>query len=297
MRSIGHIKNKEKAALFSDLLYANQIETQVQEDLPYGYEIWIINDDDLQRAFQLLNEFNQVPDMKDFKKYQGTSNRVIRDQMREHANAKKQYVDVRTKWSSKGFLAGIGPITKVYMFLSIALFVVIQFGDANQILKYLFINDVFLYGRSTSPQSILQGELWRLITPMFLHFGFIHIIFNMMALHSLGRIVEAKLGFKSYLLLTMIISVLCNLGQFYISGPTFGGMSGVLYGLFGFLWIRGKYDRSFGIKLSTQSIQMMIFFFIACLVGLIPNIANTAHTVGLVSGGLWGYISSKPFRN
>lgn len=293
MRSIGYIKDKDSAILFSDLLYANHIENQIQDNLPYGYEVWIIEDDDVSRATSFLEEFEKNSNVEDLKKYQGTSNRVIRNQLREHEKARKNYVDVRTKWKGNGLLKNIGPITKAYMFISIAIFFYMQFGGDGRIIQYLFINDVFHYNTSPTFENILDGEIWRFITPMFLHFGFIHIIFNMMALHSLGRIVETKLGFKSYLALTMIISVLCNVGQYIVSGPTFGGMSGVLYGLFGFLWIRGKYDPSFGVRLTNQSVQMMIFFFVACLVGLIPNIANTAHTVGLVSGGIWGFLSVK----
>ena len=79
-------------------------------------------------------------------------------------------------------------------------------------------------------------------------------------------------------------------------GPVFGGMSGVVYGLLGYVWIRGKFDPGSGLYLHSYTVTMMIIWFVACLTGVLGPIANTAHAAGLVMGMAWGYLSSLRYR-
>ena len=60
-------------------------------------------------------------------------------------------------------------------------------------------------------------------------------------------------------------------------------MSGVVYGLFGYIWIKGKFDPRSGLGLPQQTVFMMLGWFVAC-VFIIPNVANWAHGIGLVAG-------------
>ena len=98
----------------------------------------------------------------------------------------------------------------------------------------------------------------------------------------------------SWYLAAMVLGIgICyNLAQYYMSGPTFGGMSGVVYGLLGYIWIRGKLDPRSGLFLHNFIVIWMIAWFFLCLTGVIGPVANTAHGVGLGVGMLWGYLSS-----
>ena len=91
--------------------------------------------------------------------------------------------------------------------------------------------------------ELKQGEIWRPVTPIFMHFGIIHILFNMMWLKELGTMIEFKNGSLKMLLMVLIIAVVSNVGQDYYKGPYFGGMSGVVYGLFGYIWMKSRYFR------------------------------------------------------
>ena len=73
-------------------------------------------------------------------------------------------------------------------------------------------------------------------------------------------------------------------------------MSGVNYGLFGYLWIRGKLDPTFGFQLDPSTIAIMLIWFGVCLIGLMPNVANTAHAIGLISGAGMGWIAAQRAR-
>src|SRR5262249_46234350 len=127
---------------------------------------------------------------------------------------------------------------------------------------------------------------------------FLHILFNMLWLRDLGSMIEGRQSSLHLLLLVLIIGACSNLGQCYIGmkGPDFGGMSGVVYGLLGYIWIRGKFDPGSGLYLHPTTVWMMVIWFIACFTPFIPNIANSAHAVGLGMGMAWGYLSSLRYR-
>jgi GlpG protein len=92
------------------------------------------------------------------------------------------------------------------------------------------------------------------------------------------------------------LAVFPNLAQFYMHGPMFGGMSGVVYGLLGYIWIRGKMDPGSGLYLHPSTVWMMIIWFVLCVAGLFGAIANTVHAVGLGLGMAWGFLSSLRHR-
>ena len=77
------------------------------------------------------------------------------------------------------------------------------------------------------------------------------------------------------------------------SGPAFGGMSGVNYALFGYIWIRGNNDPRFGLQLDQGTITMLLIWFVVCFTGLVGNIANAAHTLGLIVGVIAGWLAAE----
>jgi GlpG protein len=115
----------------------------------------------------------------------------------------------------------------------------------------------------------------------------------MLWLWDLGRMIEIKQGRLTLGLLVLTIAGLSNFCQYLMSGPLFGGMSGVVYGLLGYIWIRGRYDPRSGLYLDRRTVVLMIIWFLVCFTPLfLPYIANTAHAVGLGMGMAWGFISS-----
>lgn len=153
-----------------------------------------------------------------------------------------------------------------------------NFGDA--LYRNLFIANVessFLY-------EVGRGQIWRLLTPIFLHLSFLHIVFNMLWFKDLGYLIENIFG-KYFLIKFIVVSgIVSNLLQYFVSGPQFGGMSGVLYAMLGFIWVHKKINMSFEYSLPKFDIAMMIGWFFLCLTGALGPIANTAHGAGLVTG-------------
>jgi GlpG protein len=176
----------------------------------------------------------------------------------------------------------------VLIAISIIVALASTLGKNIEMLEPFFISK---YINAGLPE-IMEGEIWRIITPIFIHFGLIHILFNMWWLFDLGGILEIRQGSPRLGLLVGVIGVLSNLGQFLWDGPGFGGMSGVVYGLLGYVWVQGKLNPRFGLELHQNVVYLMLFWFVLCWTGLVGPIANMGHTVGLVSGLLLGWIFS-----
>jgi GlpG protein len=180
------------------------------------------------------------------------------------------------------------PVTLVLIGISVIIAVVSLFGDNRQVLTPFFISNNISGGL----QEIFQGQLWRLITPIFIHFGPIHILFNMLWMFDLGGVIERTQGSPRIGVLVGVTGVAGNLAQFLWSGPYFGGMSGVIYGLLAYVWIQGRLNPRTGLILHQYIVIMMMAWFVLCWLGVIGYVANMAHTIGLVSGLVLGWIYS-----
>lgn len=138
------------------------------------------------------------------------------------------------------------------------------------------------------PQLSLDAFLadpLRLLGPAFFHFSWLHIVFNTMWWWQLGGSVEKALGKGTLLNLLLLSAIVSNLGQYYVSGANFGGLSGVVYALVGFVWWFGYLAPERGLSLSKPLVGFLLFWLLLGFVDLLPvNIANTAHLLGLLSG-------------
>lgn len=168
-----------------------------------------------------------------------------------------------------------------------------RFGEDFDALRPLLITNYVDAGLL----EIRHGQLWRLVTPVFIHFGMLHIGLNMLWLWQLGGLIEYARGPWVLSALILASAILSNVSEFYSSGPLFGGMSGVIFALLGYLWVQGKFNPRFGIRLNPALFTMVMVWFVICWSGLLEligiHIANIAHTVGLATGALWGFVAAK----
>jgi GlpG protein len=135
--------------------------------------------------------------------------------------------------------------------------------------------------------QVLHGQVWRLITPIFIHLSILHILFNMLWFKDIGYLIEYKFGKETLLTLMGVSGVLSNLLQYCIGGPQFGGMSGVLYAMLGFVWVYKKIHHALDYSLPARDVTIMIGWLILCLTGFLGPIANGAHAGGLFVGMLF----------
>lgn len=177
-------------------------------------------------------------------------------------------------------------LTYVCIAISVAVTLAGNFGDRIAVMLPLFISN---YPVSFQLPEVRQGEVWRLITPIFLHFHLLHLLFNMLWLWDLGRAIELRQSTRRLALLIALTGVLSNLAQFYYDGPRFGGMSGVVYGLLGYIWIQGHFNPGTGLFLHKRIAVMIMAWYVLCWTGLLGPVANMAHTAGLGAGLALGF--------
>lgn len=185
------------------------------------------------------------------------------------------------------------PVTLSLVLLSIFGFFLVEF-QFNTIVDFLRIQlidkshltDVLNLSERISPAEFLEhGQYWRLITPIFLHFGWVHLTFNMLWLWELGRRIENEFGAVHFISVVFFVSVLSNIYQ-SISTPMafFGGMSGVVYGLLGYCAVFTMISTKREFILPPIIYIVMLFALLLGYLNLLPGMANTAHLTGLIWG-------------
>lgn len=286
MRIIGHLPTEVNATTFSDYLLVQGIHNSVEEESG-KWAIWIHSEDEIPKAKDLLSAFNANPKDPKFHQSRSAAAAIKEKEEKEEELAGKRHFDRRKIFKSTTPY-GVGPLTLILIMGSVAVAALTNLGNNREMVRYFLISTTYGTGLS----EVMQGQVWRLLTPILLHSGFLHIFFNMMWLFDLGSMVEGRESTLKLLVLVVVIGILSNLGQFYFRGPSFGGMSGVVYGLLGYVWMKGKFDPASGLYLHPQTVAMMLIWFFVCLFGLIPAVANWAHGVGLVVGMAWGVLSS-----
>ena len=182
--------------------------------------------------------------------------------------------------------------------LLVALFT--QLGDNLATLRWLTFQDFQVQGQYLYFRPWLAGleagQWWRLVSPMFIHFGVLHLAMNGMWFWELGRRIEFRQGRFALLGLSLGFGLLSNLAQFWFGGPSlFGGLSGVLYGLLGYCWIFQLLAPTPAYQLPRGVLAMMLIWLLVCLSGVIDSlgfgaIANAAHVGGLAAGCAAGLI-------
>jgi GlpG protein len=187
----------------------------------------------------------------------------------------------------------VGPLTGTLIAISVAVAIFSNLGDNEVVLRRLFISQYVRGGDEGFLPEVIHGELWRLLSPIFIHFGFIHLLFNMLWLKDLGSAIEKLISARLLLALVVVVGIFSNLVQFYFAGPNFGGMSGVVYGLLGYVWMKSRFDPASGFYVDKQTVIWMVGWFFLCVTGAMGPVGNYAHGAGLVTGMIWGFASAK----
>jgi len=268
------------AKALADHLLVHGIETSVRGEGPW--EVWIIDHDRVEVARGLLVEWRAG----------GTTEAVRRDaaklrqqQRREHELVEQRAIDPRQRWYTPAE-SGFGPVTVGLMIASVLVGMASDFGDPTTMtIQNLSIEPWTSY---RFLGHVREGEVWRLVTPMLIHFGVFHLGFNMLWLWRLGRQIEQQHGSAVMLAVVILSEVPGSLGQYWMTGPSFGGMSGVVYGAFGFVWMHARYDRRHTYVLDDRDSLLIMLWFVACATGGFGPIANVGHAGGLLAGLLLG---------
>lgn len=290
MRAIGVLPNEKDAKAFAGFLLSLKIQTQLRAGKD-GTVVWVLHEDRVDEAKREYEAYRQNPNDPRYESTEEIVRRVKRDMQAKEKEFQKNYHDLSHYWNYELIAPRRRPITILLVCACVAVGFFTRLGDANpRLIDALSIasHEIDETGVVVEPfaklEQIRAGEIWRLFTPALLHFGPIHLLFNILWLYSLGGIIEARRGVLRLALIVLLSAAISNLAQYYWSGPNFGGMSGVVYALFGYMLVQGWVYDDATMRLNPRTINLMMIWLVLCMLNVFGAVANAAHLIGLASG-------------
>ena len=149
--------------------------------------------------------------------------------------------------------------------------------------------------------ELRSGEVWRLFGSAFLHstnrssgMFIMHILFNMWWFLSLAGMMEQILGKRYMLIFVLLTAFASTFAEYLFNSPFSVGMSGVVYALFGYTWMRSRNEPGSKFYIDPRNTMMLMACFVICFLGFMGGgIANFAHAGGLASGAAWGWLAAR----
>ncbi|CAM3104410.1 rhomboid family intramembrane serine protease GlpG [Vibrio mytili] len=263
MKKLVTLNNPRMAQAFIDYMASRQIEIQLMPEGQGQFALWLTDSQHEVEAEAELKLFLANPaDSK-------------------YSAASWSVADTRTSrfhYASPSIMSMVkakaGPVTLLIMTISIAIYLLLMFGFGRGVFE-------LLHFPAFEGQ---QWQLWRWVSHAVLHFSITHIIFNLLWWWQFGGDIERRLGAKKLLQLFVVSAALSGAGQFHVEGANFGGLSGVVYALLGYLWILGYRLPHLGLTVPKSIVVFMLVWLVLGFVQPFMAIANTAHLVGLLTG-------------
>lgn len=317
MRQIASLDDERLAKRFAAFLVTQNISATAEPD-DSAWSVWVREEDQLDAALRHYEQFKADPEAQSYRGAEQKAEAIERDEKVKRQKAQRNVVEMRSNWSKNAF-SGPRPLTITLIVISVMVFMITGFegaklSDSSPVTRALwFLDPIHLVEAETPIQpgsdefdslgfrmkDILHGQVWRLVTPIFMHGGIGHIFMNMWTLWVLGSPVERKYGTVWYGLLVLALAIpstLCgSIAPYELDGSPFGiGMSGVLFGLFGFMWMKSLFDPSSGFRIPPIMLIMIGAFLLIGLTTLDEQllgarIDNWAHIIGLLTGMAIGY--------
>jgi GlpG protein len=299
LRQIGVLTVETAARHLADHLLTLGVKTQLRPESA-GWGLWVLDEDRIDVARREFEAFRANPDDPRFRAAPQNAETIRRELDRRDKQYRKNFRYVSDAWSGPNIRRR--PLTFALIVVCVVVYLLKDLpGKGPLVINALTFSGLHVQNLGGELQirpggfgDILHGEVWRLISPIFLHFNLLHLVFDLWALAFLGTMIEYRRGTGVLALLVFLSAVVSNLGQacydLSMSGHTgiFGGMSGVVYALFGYVWMKGLYQPEQGMILHPSTVQIMLMWLLLCMAGFIGNIANAAHVAGLIAGVVLG---------
>ncbi|SHF46310.1 rhomboid family intramembrane serine protease GlpG [Vibrio gazogenes] len=266
------IDNPRLGQAFIDYMALKHIEIVMSPDLEAMFCLWLVKDENLHEAEIELKQFLAHPEDP---KYRAASWQTDGKQ--------KPLFRYRSPSVLQLFYAKAGYMTLGVCLLCIVVFVLQVFGLQQTMFNLLHF--------PTSQTGAWQ--IWRWVTPAFLHFSILHIIFNLLWWWYLGGDLEKRLGAWKLANLLVLSSAGSGIVQYWSDGPGFGGLSGVVYALVGFIWMIGWKRPELGLSIQKPLLGFMLIWLVIAFVQPFMPIANSAHVAGLLIGMGLGLYEAK----
>lgn len=236
-----------------------------------GVSVWLADERRLAQAQQEVKRFLSEPNHPRYMEASWQSG---------HADARIDYSKGMTD-PVTDFLHQAGPQTLVVIIACLAIYALDAIG--------LPIFDELAFHPTLA--QFTDWQAWRYVTPAFIHFSVLHLVFNLLWWWYLGGQIEQRLGSGKLFILLIIGAALPNIAEFFVSGPRFGGLSGVVYALLGYSWLRTRLQPDCGLAMPPALMGFMLVWLVLGFLDMLGTpTANMAHLVGLLVGLAQGWL-------
>ena len=236
-----------------------------------GVSVWLADERRLAQAQQEVKRFLSEPNHPRYMEASWQSG---------HADARIDYSKGMTD-PVTDFLHQAGPLTLVVIIACLAIYALDAIG--------LPIFDELAFHPTLA--QFTDWQAWRYITPAFIHFSVLHLVFNLLWWWYLGGQIEQRLGSGKLFILLIVGAALPNIAEFFASGPRFGGLSGVVYALLGYSWLRARLQPACGLAMPPALMGFMLVWLVLGFFDMLgTSTANMAHLVGLLVGLAQGWL-------
>ncbi|WP_153445563.1 rhomboid family intramembrane serine protease GlpG [Vibrio algicola] len=266
------INNPRIAQAFIDYMASRQITIQMLPEGSGQFALWL---KEVEHQVEVEAELAMFLKSPSDRKYQAASWQVA-DSRTQQFNYDNPSIMAMVK-------AKAGPLTLAIMAICCAIYALQFLGFGQPILQALHF--------PASPSQ--EWQIWRWVSHAFLHFSVAHIAFNLLWCWQFGGDIEKKLGSGKLLQIFLVSAALSGAAQYWVGGANFGGLSGVIYALMGYLWIVGWRLPEKGVSVPRPLVIFMLVWLVLGFIQPVMAIANSAHLAGLLSGCVLGAIESK----
>ena len=236
-----------------------------------GVSVWLADEQRLAQAQQEVKRFLAEPNHPRYMEASWQSGR---------ADARIDYSKGMTD-PVTDFLHQAGPLTLVVIIACLAIYALDAIG--------LPIFDELAFHPTLA--QFTDWQAWRYVTPAFIHFSVLHLVFNLLWWWYLGGQIEQRLGSGKLFILLIVGAALPNIAEFFASGPRFGGLSGVVYALLGYSWLRTRLQPDCGLAMPPALMGFMLVWLVLGFLDMLGTpTANMAHLVGLLVGLAQGWL-------
>ena len=298
MRQIGSLTKQMDAERFAAYLVTQGIHAHSEADGD-EWAIWVRDENQVDDARGALQDFKHNPEDTRYRDVERTAAALRREEASKREAARKHVVEMRGKWGRSGS-AKRAPLVFVLIGLCVLTSLWTNSMNDSERRETSAEEQLLLFASAESyaqsdPQDparafvdIRRGQVWRLITPIFMHGGVWHLVMNVFWVYYLGSQIEHFEGTWKLAILVLVAAILSNVVQAVSQGPNFLGISGVGVAFFGYVWIKTKFDPASRLYVSNITIVIFIVYLFYCLFQI--GIANEAHFVGLGVGAIMAYL-------
>ena len=251
--------------------------------------IWVASEEEALQAAALVEHLQQLRAQGSFPESSGTGGAALTG-----------YFPIRQYLANLQLALQTAPVTILLIAAALLVAAISQVGGNLQPVSNLFY-PTLNPGPSAGLATLLSilgdmsgpADILRTLTPALLHFGAVHLIFDTLWLWYFGRMIEGQQSSMLFFVVVLFTAFISNTTQYlWEMSPNFGGLSGVVYGLLGYIWMWQTLIPRGRLRLPPAMIGFMLLALV--LMELVGSgwIASAAHVGGLIAGMMAGLLAA-----